>query len=708
MKCLHSLLIILVFDNLFLLLPSSAQSSIQSFTQSLSRQLTLEDGQTANLLLNFTNSTTPTTIQSTVPISGNLILIAGIITYPSNFVSLSTIANDPNLVSLESHRAERTASLLLLYNYAESKVIWATRNIICSNSARFTVLANEETDTVFLLGTTLGAYNSTENSTSTEWKAGPAVASFKISTGERENISVHGVAAGSTSTYDKAFMILNKTILSFGYCSPFVSPAYLNSPNSPQIEGICGSIIPDSTQSLSDATIFPLSISEDGTQVTADKLWDASFQASINSNDSLVYLAVRRTVTENFIANVKYVILSFSVPSLDISDVPAGFPEQIATYDLPDEFQTQIFVSGIQNQSVVVSYIGRTNATENISTHRLSYQVFPNNTNALVPQSWTFTTFLGDPQRPVGSFWQWRLDLLNEVGSPDRISRIIPSTVQDVCTSLNGSVTAILLYTSDLVDPYVLNADELNKLTNGRVAVVAMDSSSGQVLWVSQSWRTDWWLPEVCAFLDNDIIFVGGADLKKEEDANFKTPSSLLTAVKNPSSRKRDVPLTTSTTSTPSPSATSDEGTCIGASSMIQGKNIIRIIENNDKMRLQQHIYRKLKAISTKWNKVSMLCVEWSSASRLCATALHIIKWKQKTMYMKDFCEVKDIICRVEIDEIINFKGVCGGHGDEIDWGEGLRVTMHSGRKGISAIRAVEHECRLQLWSWPIWWLTTI
>lgn len=147
--------------------------------------------------------------------------------------------------------------------------------------------------------------------------------------------------------------------------------------------------------------------------------------------------------------------------------------------------------------------------------------------------------------------------------------------------------------------------------------------------------------------------------------------------------------------------------TCLGASTMIGGQSLRRIVQGDPRLRLQRHPL----LVGRQWIglapvAVPMLCMSWRNATdkdtgSLCATERHVVRWHGKPMFMHELCsEIGG--CRRAEDEPLNFKAPCGV---DVVAHEFLAITMHASKRiNIDARQAAREEC-LGMQRAPLAWL---
>ncbi|CAN8068217.1 unnamed protein product [Agarophyton chilense] len=163
----------------------------------------------------------------------------------------------------------------------------------------------------------------------------------------------------------------------------------------------------------------------------------------------------------------------------------------------------------------------------------------------------------------------------------------------------------------------------------------------------------------------------------------------------------------TSTAAAPSssPIVTTMGNECIGEQTRIGGTNVEAIIRAHSAMRLQRHPLRR--ALQRGVLLGDALCRSAGGGDVLCATAQHVVRVGDETLFMGEWCaRMRD--CELRRQRLLNFKAPCDVTLPPA--ADGARLTMHSGHAS-SALAVVRAECRARSLS-PLhrawWWLSSL
>lgn len=670
------------------------------------------DGFSANLLSNLTDASMEMAVHSASNLSSGDVIAVGVLTLPPNVLKHPHIANDHDLNALDRPTQQRTSSVLLRMA-ADGTLLWAVRNVLCLDTAHFYVVVDEPADHIFIVGSTTGAYNDTatntkdtdtdtnlQNTTQINHSvhAGAVIMKYTLS-GDRVVTSVQDVV-GSAYFAVSEVPIDSSVVLAIGHC-PESSPVFTALDGAPSKGGICGTLLRKADLSVvMHRGLSRADEREPGIKVESDSFWDMC--TSLDGHT--VFVATKRlVVSSDGIKSVRFIVLAADTQTL-LEVAPAR--------TVPDELQLRVRLAAVPGGDLVTAYVARTQNREEIIALRL--------TRKLNDSTWENT----------GSA-EWR----REIERDPRYSRSVATTMNAACTSIKDGVVALTVYTAEIIDRSVSNADKLAALNNARVAVIEL-GTSGNVGWIAQTWRTDWWEPLFCSSVStregSEGWMIAGIDRGITGRDDFGVDKGLLTVAQRPTWSSTPTPTPLSLSPVPnmmrSPAATPTPSgpECIGASSRLSGHSIGDVIASDGRLRLQWHPLRhahRAGASAKRWvarmtgyssssktddddgdHLSDMLCVEWDeSKSRLCATKFHVVRVRGRPMYMRDAC--KRLLCTPTRDIPINYKGRCG---DDIIMRQELSVTMHTGRAAVPASQAVQKECDWQRWSPSLWWLSTL
>lgn len=613
-----------------------------------------EDGFVNNVLTKSYPSDLSISVHSSQLLTDGTIAFGGTLSLPIGISTPTSIRIGPGLPEVENITNIRLSALVFRVS-SEGHIIFSMQTAFISPETSISI-TSDNSDNIFVAGTTTGIYFQNNDSIS---EPGPFLCRVNRN-GTQATIALHPEVGDEYVSITWRYSEPNVVLL--GSFADSNHDVFLGEEHAAESNGIIVARVDVETLQVLFKKLISVSEEADSSKLMKDKYW----HMCQSSDEKLLYFAVKRHKVEGWTHHFIPSILAISATDFSVSKVR----------ELPKDLQLDMKIGSNQNK-VFTSYVARINNRETITVRKLN--------DDLEDDSW------GNNSNPVYS----------RVFTPDdTYFRQVPGSVTDIAIDSNLTVH-VLLHAAELINRSNSLAEEHRKLSNGRPALLEL-SSRKDVIGMYQSTTSEIWEPRNL-LLESQWMYITGTDkgiLDVSNPSLVTNSKPLLTARARNTINDDPDP---SNSPQAKPDDKTDENACIGATlSTISGKTIDKMISENAHLRVQIH------PLLGKASPVDMLCLEWKNdtyTNNICATPLHVLKWHDNFVFMRDLCNETNQ-CTVKRDTPINFKGACGNH---LIAHEFLSITMHSGDGGsLSAQEKADSECRLRRKHYFAWLFTNI